>query len=109
MQTLSTKSPNPNDVFLTETPSVKHCSALCGILHNHGYYTHFHAHSTTSATDATLPEAHIPSTLTHNYGGVSDSIQQIGTIGIITPTTPPPTILPPTHRMCTRGLSQHIN
>jgi len=42
---------------------------LCGILHNHGYHTHFHAHNTTSTIDAALPEARIPATLAHNGGG----------------------------------------
>jgi hypothetical protein len=59
----------PSILFLTETPTAKDCVALCGILHNHGYLTHFHAHITTSTTDTALPEAHIPAAIAHNGGG----------------------------------------
>ena len=33
---------------------------MCGILHNHGYYTHFHTHKTTSTTDAIILPNYTP-------------------------------------------------
>jgi hypothetical protein len=60
---------DPDILFLSETQTAKDCSVLCGIQHNHGYYTHYHTSNIPLNPDSTPPEARIPATLTHNGGG----------------------------------------
>ena len=59
---------SPDILFLTETPLPTRNRALKHVLTNRGYCIHFHPANAPSLSDG-LPEARIPTSLTHAGGG----------------------------------------
>ena len=64
-------------LFLTETPVAKDCSALCDILSNRGYNSHYHPANSPIKNRDTIPEARLPSFITQTGRGCMIAYKKI--------------------------------